>query len=163
MVNKQEIDILVGAALEIAHADSDRMSYSWPGHFACLVWPKTVDRIGKMLWATNWSAVRKYYGEASTMYTDWTEDVKGYEYRESDLLAEMSIGGIIKQVHHYTFQASYAPGWYHSEAKAFCDDLIDHLVRCLTEYQDADYGVPEYDDILEKLELQRQTALEMPS
>jgi hypothetical protein len=53
--------------------------------------------------------------------------------------------------------------WARGEAKAFCDALIDGLIVQLDEYQDAPWVIEEYPEILEKLETERQAALEVPS
>jgi hypothetical protein len=152
MVTKQHIDTLVGAAIEIAHGHNSRMIYSWKGHFSRVVYAKTADQVGKMLWATNWAGLRHYYGDGHPAYTDWTEDVKGYVYHEPESLADSSIGGLIKAVRSYVYQACEHPHWETTEAKAFCDTLVDGLIEQLSEYQDAPWLIEEYEEIIEARE-----------
>jgi len=152
MVTKHHIDTLVGAAIEIAHESNSHLSYRVPGRKYAVVLKRDADRLGTMLWGTNFAALQAYYGKGGPQ-EDWREDVLGYTYHEPEDLVDASIGGLIKAVNSYAYQACEHPHWDRTEAKAFCDALVDGLIEQLTEYQDAPWLIDEYVDEPVKLEV----------
>jgi hypothetical protein len=92
MVSKHHIDLLVGAALEIAHDSDSHLSYSHVDHKWVVVVKQVANDIGGMLWATNYVALQQQYGHGGPQ-EDWFQDIMTYTYSEPDDLADASIGG----------------------------------------------------------------------
>lgn len=143
MVTKQHIDTLVGAALEIAHESHSHLSYRVPGRKYAVVLKRDADRLGKLLWGTNFAGMQHYYGKGGPQ-EDWRDDVLGYKYHEPESLVDCSIGGLIKAVRSYVYQASGHPHWFKTEACYFTEALVDGLIEQLSEYQDADWLIDDY-------------------
>ncbi|MGA7121199.1 MAG: hypothetical protein WBY94_13930 [Polyangiaceae bacterium] len=126
LVSKRHIDALVYA----------RSLSRYPS--ANLLPKLSDDELGRRLWRENMASLAGLYG---ARHGDQIDEGALAAYRYARPAKALSVVGLIKACHCYAYQACEHEAWAKSDARAYCDVLVDMLTHRLPGYDEAAWGL----------------------
>ncbi|MGW0061410.1 hypothetical protein ACWDTT_15970 [Streptosporangium sandarakinum] len=135
-VSEEHINTIVNAGLRLPYGDVLR--WKGPDDAWVELTGATADRVGNMLWQTNFRSVNYRYEE------DELEPV--YNYRP--LARQIHPLAALKAIKCYRYQSCEHPEWEGSEADRFTDSLIYSLIGALPGYSTLPWVIGSDEEII---------------
>ena len=130
IVSPEHINVLLDAALR--YTDEIGMTVYTSDGQAVTVDRTNRDTVGQMLLETNAASIGARHEEATELYI--------YSYA-TPVRFDWEAVDVLKAISCYEYQASEAPGWDTSTAKAFCEGLRRAVIPALPGYDDAPWEI----------------------
>jgi hypothetical protein len=141
VVHPDHISYLVQVAIGLGRASRSTLTFGDP-RTGIGIEIDTASEVGACLLQENIASVRYRYPDCT--YDDLpgpipTPAAINYQYRP--LPVQLDPVQVLKAIRCYEYQSCEHPGWQESEAKRFCELLIDYAVRNLPGYDNAAWEV----------------------
>ena len=143
IVDKVHIDVLIRAGLNARYKP---MAWYYGDKSSQLTY-ENVDEVGQMLLDECVLSVSSRYDDDKPTTLPGPNDAYWlipYQYRERPIVPPPVV--MLCIVRCYMYQSNEHPEWKISEAKAYCDALMDDLINKLPGYSDAPWGWTEEED-----------------
>lgn len=142
LVSKKHIDVIV-AARHPSKPGAENLPRPSKDAWAGTVFDHMNDNaLGQMLWDENQKSVSsRYSGSRPEVRKDMNVGEPAPRYRFNMPREKLTHAVVLKAIHCYEYQACEHEGWSSSDAKKYCEELTNVLIKCLPGYEEAPWGI----------------------